>query len=883
MSADLRATYRLQLHPGFTLEDAARIVGYLADLGVSHLYCSPFLQAVPGSTHGYDIVNPGQVNVELGGMRALEHLFDSAGRAGLGIIMDVVPNHMAIQTPDNPWWWDLLENGPASRYASYFDVEWDAPETRHANQVLAPVLGDHYGRVLEAGQIQVVFTDGQFCVNYFDYSYPVDPRSLSSLLVTAAERIASEELYFLGASLGRLPEATATDRRSARRRYHEQAAIGKLLQRLTQREPEVEAAIQAAIADLNADVDSLDAFLSLQNFRLAHWRITQRELGYRRFFDIDSLIGLRMEDEQVFLDTHALILQWLEDDRLDGLRIDHPDGMRDPAGYLRRLRQFTAAGWLVVEKILEEGEALPTDWPVDGTTGYDFLNRVNGLFVDPTGADPLTELYTEFTGESADYAALARANKLKVMDELLASDGNRLTALLLQICERQRRFRDFTRHDLREGVYALAASLPIYRTYVRAEDGEINPNDRATLEAALADAAACRPDLPPELFEFLGRLLTLQITGEVESEFVMRFQQFTGPVMAKGIEDTTFYNFYRLISLNEVGGDPGTFGVTPENFYRAEVETQAAWPRTMLASSTHDTKRSEDVRARLNVLSEIPQAWAEAVGRWAQLSAPYRCAAGPDRNDEYLIYQTLVGAWPLAEDRLVTYLTKAVREAKRHTSWTQPNAEYEEAVADFARGVLGDVDMQANVAAFVARIREPGWINSLSQMLIKLTAPGIPDIYQGTELFEYSLVDPDNRRAVDYGRRRELLAELATGLSPEAIWGRAAEGLPKLWLTQVTLGLRRAHPEAFDAAADFAPLPMSAAWALAYRRGARLAVVVPRLTVTGRDQWETTTVTLPAGRWRNLFGGEVANEGEVSLADLLRRFPVALLWREEGV
>jgi (1->4)-alpha-D-glucan 1-alpha-D-glucosylmutase len=879
MAAEPRATYRVQLHQGFTLTAAAELADYLAALGVSHLYCSPYLTAAPGSQHGYDVVDHRQVNPEVGGVVAHARLVQALKEHGLGQVLDIVPNHMAIH-PANPWWWDVLENGPASRYAAYFDVDWDPPEARHSNQVLVPVLGDQYGRVLEAGEIQLALQDDRFVIRYFEHVFPVDPGTLGSLLAAAAEQADLPELAFLAGAFDRLPKATAGDRPGAGRRSRDLAVLYEMLTRLRRESPTAAAAIAAEVAAYNADPDRLDVLLELQNYRLAFWRIAARELGYRRFFDVTSLIGLHMDDEQVFADTHLQVLRWLQAGTLAGVRIDHPDGLRDPAGYLHRLRAVCPEAWIVVEKILEPGEALPDDWPVQGTTGYDFMRRVNGLLVDAEAEAALTALYGGLTGEPIDYPALARAMKRLVALEVLGSDLNRLTEMLLRLSEAHRRYRDYARFTLREALVELAACLPVYRTYVRAtQPPQVSAADERTLAEAAAAAKAGRPDLDPLLFDWLRELLLLRLPGELEAEFALRFQQFTGPVMAKGVEDTTFYRYHRLTSLNEVGGDPGHFGTSLAEFHAANAATLAQWPGSLLATSTHDTKRSEDVRARINVLSEMPGAWAEAVRGWLAHNAPHRSAAGPDANTEYLFYQTLVGAWPIEADRAAAYLQKAGREAKQHTSWTTPNEAFESAVADFVRGCLADEAFVASVAAFVDSVREPGWINALAQTLLKLTAPGVADIYQGNELWDLSLVDPDNRRPVDYAVRRALLAELEAGLAPEAIWARADEGLPKLWVVRQALAVRKQHPEVF-ARGDYEPMLVPDAAGVAFIRAGRVMSLVPRLSARLRHRWASLAVALPAGNWHNPLTGEMLAGGPVGLAELWRRFPVALLVRQ---
>jgi (1->4)-alpha-D-glucan 1-alpha-D-glucosylmutase len=885
------ATYRLQLHAGFGFDAAAAIAPYLRDLGVSHVYCSPYLQAAAGSTHGYDVVDPGKVNEELGGEAGHARFCQALGEARLGQLLDIVPNHMSIDPrggAQNVWWWDVLENGPASRYAAYFDVDWDPPQARLRNLVLLPILGDHYGRVLAAGELQLVRRGGAFEFHYHEHRLPVAPRSLDTLIAEAARRSGSPDLAFIADALGRLPASTATDRESVMIRHRDKEVLRGQLARLAGEKPEVAAAVDAVVSEVNADPDRLGALLERQNYRPAFWRRAGRELDYRRFFDVHTLVGLRTEDERVFSDTHARVLDWVAKGVLDGLRVDHPDGLYDPRGYFDRLRQRAPRAYLVAEKILAPAEPLPAGWPIQGTTGYDFLNLANGLFVDPAGEGPLSELWREIEPEesaSGDWPAIVRAKKRLVAEQLLASDVNRLAEVFLEVAERHRR--DYTRHELRQVLAEVAACFPVYRTYVRArERREIGERDILYIEEAIATARERRGDLPGDLFDFLRDLLTLKVgrlpgsLEDPEGELAMRFQQLTSPVMAKGVEDTAFYTFLRLVSLNEVGGDPGRFGVSPEEFHRACRETQERWPEAMLATSTHDTKRSEDVRARLNLLSEIPVEWAAAVRRWRASNDRHWRGRLPERSAEYLLYQTLVGAWPIDRDRLWAYLEKALREAKQKTSWTRPDPAYEAVVRDFTLGVLEDSGFREDLAAFVDPLVAPGRVHSLAQVLLKLTAPGVPDLYQGSELWDLSLVDPDNRRPVDYALRRRLLAELASGLSPEAILARADEGLPKLWLIRQALHLRRRHPELFARGSTYRPLPVRgarAAHAVAFARGEGVVTIVPRLVLRLGGDWGDTVLELPAGRWSNELTGEEVEGGERCLQGLLGRFPAALL------
>jgi (1->4)-alpha-D-glucan 1-alpha-D-glucosylmutase len=881
VSSERRATYRLQLGPGLGFERAAELVPYLATLGVSHLYLSPCLQARPGSAHGYDVVDFRRPSAELGGETGWSRLCAAVQAHGMGVLLDIVPNHMAVGSGDNSWWWDVLENGPSSRYAAYFDIDWE--RTRRAEEaLLLPVLGDHYGRVLEAGELSLEREGTRFCLRYGPHRFPAAPRSLPDFLAPAAERCGSALLAFAARVLLALPLPTATDRASVERRHRDKGALYVLLDRLLVEEPEVRDAVDAEVQRLRRDPDRLDAFLGHQNYRLAFWRIASRELGYRRFFDIDPLVALRVEDPGVFADTHALVLRWLEQGAIDGVRVDHIDGLRDPLAYLQRLRAARADAWIVVEKILEPSERLPADWPVDGTTGYDFLNLVGGLFVDEAGEKPLTQLYASVTGEPVDYAALLLECKRHVLDELLGSDLRRLTELLIEVCRRHRRHRDYTALELEAALRELAACLSVYRTYVREGGAAPRDVDRHHVRDAVECARRNRPDLPPDLFGFLGELLLLGVPGPVETELALRFQQLTGPAMAKGAEDTAFYRFHRLVALNEVGGDPRRFGVSPESFHAACAAASAHAPAGLLATATHDTKRGEDVRARLALLSEIPQAWADAVSRWSERCARHRRGPWPDRAAEYLLYQTLVGAWPIDAARLTAFLEKAAREAKLHTSWRAPDPPYEDALRQFASAVLADAEFRADLEAFVAPLIPAGRINSLAQTLLKLAAPGVPDLYQGAELWDLSLVDPDNRQPVDFGRAQRLLESLEQA-TPESVLAGSEAGLPKLWLIRKALALRARAPGLLGPGARYEPLPARgprAQHVVAFARGGGCVALAPRLVLGLGGDWQDTRLALPAGRWTDELTGESLWGGEVRLAALLARFPVALLVRD---
>ncbi len=905
-------TYRVQLHAGFDFDAAACIAPYLADLGVSHLYLSPILQAAPGSTHGYDVVDPTRVNRELGGEEGYTRLGDALGAAGLGQLLDVVPNHMAITGPDNRWWWDVLAMGRSSRYAGYFDVDWDSPEAHLRDTVLLPVLGDHYGRELEAGHLVLEREGEAFAIRYFDHAYPIDPASLAPLLAAAAARIEGEdarvELERLAGAAERVPPVGVDPGGQAGRREQVAEVVTRLAELVADR-PEVAGALDAEAARWNADPDLLDTLLDAQHYRLAWWRSAGENLDYRRFFDITDLAAIRTEQPEVFADSHRLVLGWLAEGVVDGLRIDHVDGLLDPRRYLQRLAEATPGAWVAVEKILEGDEELPTDWPVAGTTGYDWLNRVGDVLTRAEGWERLVTAYAEWTGVTERLEEVVHAAKLEVLDGPLASDLSRLVARLAAVCERHRRHRDHTRRDLRDALAEIAACFPVYRTYVAAPawpapddpPGEArlgaSPSDVSVVEAAVLTAGMRRADLDPDLLGLVRDVLLGRLPGPTESEVALRFQQLTGPVMAKAVEDTAFYRWLPLVGRNEVGGDPGRLDDSLERFNRLSGAVRAGRPLGLLALSTHDTKRSEDVRARLSVLAEIPDEWAAAVERWwsawSEAGDGRSAPLPPDRNTAWLIAQTVVGAWPLDGDRLAAYVEKATREAKQHTSWTQPDPVYDEAVATFARAAVEDGPPLDVLAVVVGTVTRPGRAVALAQKLLTLIGPGVPDLYQGSELWDLSLVDPDNRRPVDYELRRRLLASLRSGAGDgggDAGRSRAAEawaagddvGLVKLWVVRQALALRAAHPEWFDGGdgGHWDPVGAqgpAAGHLVAVRRGGAVAVVTRwPLLLERSGGWRDTVVELPPGCYLDHLGGG-SWEGPVPAGALLERLPVALL------
>ena len=873
------STYRLQLHKGFTFDDAAAIVEYLKMLGVTHVYCSPYLQAAPESMHGYDVVDHRRVNEELGGPAGHDRFTKRLEKFGLGQVLDIVPNHMSLGA-ENKYWWDVLENGTNSRYASFFDIDWNSSEERLRDKVLVPILGEQYGRALSAGSVVLKRKGARFTVEAAGQTFPVSPASLSMILGKAAEYAKSDALNFVSASFARLPSPDFWDRRTILARHRDKKVLVGLLDRLGHEEADVSEAIDRVVAEVNGSVDALDEFLAQQYYRLAYWRTADQQLGYRRFFDVNTLIGLRVEREFVFDETHALILKWLKQGLLDGVRVDHPDGLRDPKQYFERLRERAPEAWIVGEKILEPGEWLREDWPVEGTSGYDFLNITMGVLVNREGLKKLGQHYTAFTGDDCDFPGVAHDKKIAVEMEALGSDVNRLTTLFVDICESNRDQRDFTRAEIRRAIREVAACFSIYRTYVVPERNEIAEEDRKRIVRAIESAKANRTDIDGALFDFMRDVLTLKVMGKTETEFVNRFQQFSAPVMAKGVEDTAYYCWNRLTAMNEVGGDPDCDGFSLEHFHHYQERMQKTFPLTMTTLSTHDTKRSDDVRARMLVLSEIPDAFAEAVRTWSAQNAKFRNDQ-VDTGTEWFLYQTLVGVWPISAERLREYMQKAMREAKIRTSWVANNAEYESALNSYIDAIVADPDFGAALEKFVGKIAGAGRTNSLAQTLLKYTAPGVPDMYQGGEIWDFSLVDPDNRRPVDYKSRVELLKEAQT-LSVAQVMEREADGLPKLWTVHKALVLRREHPEWFGEKADYVALTAEGTGkdrVIAYRRGEQVLTVAPRWSHEA-VAWGETSLEVPAGRWRNCLTGSEVTGGRVLLSELLKEFPVALLARE---
>jgi (1->4)-alpha-D-glucan 1-alpha-D-glucosylmutase len=953
------STYRLQFHAGFTFTDATALVPYLHALGITDCYCSSYLHAVAGSLHGYDVADPTSLNPEVGTEDDFRRFVEALQAHGMGQVLDVVPNHMGIARSANRWWQDVLENGPSSRHAKVFDIDWQPLKPELAHKVLLPILGDQYGTVLERGEIRLVYQEGAFCLRYFETTLPVAPRSYVQILrhrVDVLTRDLGEEqpdlieLLSIITSLERLPTRDEQDPDRLAERQREKEVAKRRLGDLVRRSEAVDAFIAENVRQFNgqpgvpSSVDLLDRLLGDQAYRLAHWRVASEEINYRRFFDINELAAVRMEDPDVFEEAHRLVFRLLHDRAVTGLRIDHVDGLYDPGDYLRRLQARASelqAGsgdgpiFIVVEKILAPDEPLPESWPVDGTTGYEFANAVNGLLVHQGHARAFDDIYARFTGDRTTFADLAYQKKKLIMQVSMAGEMNVLAHRLNLFSERNRHYRDFTLNILVHAIREIIACFPVYRTYVTAGSEPVSPRDARYIDRAVDEAKRRNPATAAQVFDFVRDVLLKRADYIPEQErdeyirFVTRFQQTTSPVTAKGIEDTAFYVYNRLVSLNEVGGEPAHFGVSPDDLHGWLAERHRQWPSALSTTSTHDTKRSEDVRARISVLSEIPGAWRAALARWSRLNKRHhttvRAHAAPDRNEEYLLYQTLLGAWPLEArgtdpgepfvERICEYMTKALREAKRHSSWLNPNAAWEEAVGRFVREVLHPVRSARFLEDFrpmATRVAHSGIWNSLTQTLIKIAAPGVPDFYQGTEVWNLSLVDPDNRRPVDFGRREELLAQLprlntdsnAVRLEPDAaspvddLVTARLDGRIKLYVIATALRARRAEGDLY-LRGDYIPLAVTgprAGHVFAFARqleGRAAVVIVPRLTATllhdpatapvGRRVWADTRVVLPdtisAQSWRDTFTDHAMPGGHIDVAEALQRFPVALLSR----
>lgn len=858
-----RASYRLQFRDGMTFDRAAEVVPYLRELGVSHLYASPIFAAAPGSTHGYDVVDHRQFDPMLGGAEGFARLAAALKENGLGLLLDIVPNHMAVSTA-NPWWRDVLKWGRDSAYARHFDIDWDAPK------LLLPVLGEPYGEALADGKLELRLDEqGDVAIGYYGLSVPIRPDTLPTVMPDAPVDLSAA-----------LPDPAA------------------------RRE------IEQRLAEISSNKELLHRLHEAQVWRLAYWRLAREALTYRRFFEIADLIGVRVEDAAVFNDVHGLVIDLAARGELAGLRIDHIDGLADPKVYLARLRDATKLDYVVMEKILGPGEEPRSDWQVAGTTGYEIGQLITGLQVDSAAKLAMTKAWVDFTGDDPDYDQQVQRAKRRILRINLAGELEGLVQVAHNIAVTDPRTRDFGRDSLRHALIELAIALPVYRTYIDREGA--SDEDRRLILRAAAHVDRGREVEDDRVIRFVASLLLDPAYGSPDREtFIRRFQQTTGPLMAKAVEDTVFYRYNRLVALNEVGGEPDSFGIEPEAFHAFMRRRGENWPRALSATATHDTKRGEDARARLAVLSEMPEEWAAAVSRWSEATRNL-CDVRPDGlvpgpRAQWLFFQALAGAWPLdlslddengVQDlcaRLVAFMAKALREAKLRTSWTDQNEPFEAAVEAYIRGLFSKDhrEVLADIRSTIAAIEPAGFVNSLTQLALKLTLPGVPDIYQGCELLDYSMVDPDNRRPVDFESRRQLLA-VGRSLAPAEIMARWREGLPKLWLLDRLLSLRASMPELFEQG-DYEPVEIAgpkAANALAFSRtsGAqRIVVAVPRLILrhldSGRPAWRDpgflsgTRLVLPDAQGFCFLSGEVfePDASGAPLSVLWADFPVCVL------
>jgi (1->4)-alpha-D-glucan 1-alpha-D-glucosylmutase len=862
MSGKWIATYRLQLHAGFPLSAAQGVLAYLAELGISHVYLSPCLQAVPGSPHGYDVVDPTKISDDLGGEQAWTSFVNAARALKLRILLDIVPNHMSA-SQHNPWWDDVLQHGPFSKFAEFFDIRnsQGRPFCVHICSLARP-----YGAALQGGELRIEIVHGKPRVKHYENTWPLGPASWGRLLPAGGERCFGE-LERLQLIVSPIEDDVIAYRRHMTRA--QQVLAGAL----------EDGVLQAAIDRVLNDNALFDAVLCQQFYMLHDWKLSGELTNYRRFFDIDTLVGIRAELPIVAAAMHARIEQMISAGQIDGVRVDHPDGLREPLRYFERLRRLLPQGRIYIEKILENDERLNGDWPIDGTVGYDFLAKVNRLWMDDQRTDVLTTTYSDFTGHSVNFAKLVREKKRAIIESTFSAAHEQLALMALMISRADWQTRDLSPRQLREALEKLITALPIYRTYRTA--GTLYEEDKRALLEALQSARIGSPEIDGAVFDFLAALFTKSPLNDTEADFIAKWQQLTPAVMAKGVEDTTFYCFDRLVSCNEVGSQASLIGISADKFHEFCNYLSDRWPNSMLATSTHDNKRSEDVRARISILSEIPDRWSEALHLWSQLNANAWQNRLPDRHAEYLLYQTLIGAWPIDRDRTWAYMQKACREAKINTSWHEPNNSFEEKIRGFVGGVFDTPEFITSLERFIEPLILPGRINSLAQTLIKMVAPGVPDFYQGTELWDLSLVDPDNRRPVDFETRLGLMRRARRMAAAETLveWD---SGVPKLWMTARLLAIRRERAEDFSAESKYQPLVAQGTHLgrlLAFRRGENLIAVVPRFTMTLAGEWGDTRLPLPGGVWRNGFTDQLIQR-EISPAELFGLFPVALLIRD---
>jgi (1->4)-alpha-D-glucan 1-alpha-D-glucosylmutase len=925
------ATYRIQFHSGFKFSAVKAIADYLAELGISDLYASPIFKARAGSTHGYDVVDPVHLNPELGTSEEFDLLIQDFQRRDIGWLQDIVPNHMAYDS-QNLFLMDVLENGSDSEYFDYFDINWNHQYEDIRGRVLAPLLGNFYGECLENGEIQLQYNQTGLSVNYFGLQLPVRIESYS--------RFITQNLGHLGRSLGRRhPDfvkllgilylmKNVTGETKGKERYDQIAFVKGLLWELYEQNSEVKEFIDKNIEFFNGEKGNsesfnlLDSLLQEQFYRLSFWKVGAEEINYRRFFTVNELISVKVEELKVFNKTHALIIQLVEEGKFTGLRIDHIDGLYDPAQYLERLQERVGDTYITVEKILELEEQLPNSWKIQGTSGYEFLNYVNGVFCCNANEQKLEEVYSRFAKLTAPYEKLVAEKKQLIIEKNLAGDIENLAQRLKRIAGQSRQGSDFTQYGLKRALTEVLTLFPIYRTYI-SEQGATEI-DRQYIQQTIEKAKLQVPLLLREL-NYIETLLlgddqeSLTVEQKAERlEFIMRMQQITGPLMAKGVEDTLLYVYNRLLSLNEVGGNPGHFGITVDAFHAFNQQKSDRWTHSMNATATHDTKRGEDVRARLNILSEIPEEWEAQVKIWREINHPRKIRNQgtiiPDDNDEYFFYQTLVGSFPFTTDpftteeysefvqRIKDYVVKAVREAKVHTAWLRPDNNYEDGYISFAEAVLAEPEINEFLQKFIPfqkRIAEYGILNSLSQTLLKNICPGVPDLYQGAELWDLSLVDPDNRRPVDYSKRVALLQEIKA--QPDALklldqlFSSKEDGKIKLFLTYKLLQVRKENLALFQQGI-YQPLKVSGkfenhvvAFARTYR-GEKAIAIAPRFFTDlidpgklplGEQIWADTAIELPPDMpftWRNAVTTQILqSESKLLVAEALKHFPVALL------
>ncbi|WP_341526840.1 malto-oligosyltrehalose synthase [Nostoc sp. UHCC 0302] len=922
------ATYRIQFTPQFGFENAKAIAAYLADLGISDFYASPIFKARIGSTHGYDVVDATQLNPELGTTESFEALVSELQALGIGWLQDIVPNHMAYSS-ENPYLVDVLEHGPDSSYTDYFDICWNSPFANREERILAPLLGDFYGESLEKGDIQLQYEQSGLTVNYYSLKLPLRLESYTKFITSNLGKLTRtlgrnhpDFIKLLGILyiIKNVPSEVA-----GKQRQDQSAFIKGLVWELYSTNDSIREFIDENIKTFNGEPGNSDSFnllddlLKDQFFRLAFWKVGAEEMNYRRFFTVNELISVKVEELRVFNNTHSLIQKLVEEGKFTGLRIDHIDGLYNPTQYLERLREKTGGVYITVEKILEVTEDLPEYWEIQGTSGYDFLNYVNGIFCQTENQLAIDRIYQNFIGTRVDYQSLVKDKKQLILDKNLAGDLDNLSVLLKNISSKYRYGNDFTLNGIKRALAEVLTLFPIYRTYIT-PDG-ITDGDRACIQEVIRQAKEQAPRLQHEL-NFIEKVMVLEFDNsltQTEREqwiyFVLRMQQYSGPLMAKGVEDTTLYVYNRLLSLNEVGGNPGHFGISVADFHTFNQKHQASWPHTMNATATHDTKRGEDVRARLNVLSEIPEEWDEQVNTWSAINRGHRNDrqgfAIPDRNDEYFLYQTLVGAFPFAEheqssfvERVKDYIIKAIREAKVHTAWLRPDSEYEEACISFIEKVLNpDLSKQflETFRPFQQKIADYGIFNSLSQTLLKAIAPGVPDFYQGTELWELSLVDPDNRRPVDFEQRRGYLSTIREqiktdilGLIKELL-AHKTDGRIKLFLTAQVLKARADYLSLFRDG-EYLPLEIQGTHAnhiIAFARrfeNQTAIAIAPRFLTSliqpgenplGDLVWQDTHLQLPTGNsftWNNVLTQQPLQAKEtLPISAALAHFPVALL------